>query len=80
MFTRLIFSQMVVEKLVEAQDKDFHKTLASLSDDDINTTRRCCGLVSRRATGRGDQISILVAKNHKLDAFMFKTMEHCSKP
>ena len=28
---------------------------------------------------RGNQISFLVAKNLKLAAFMFKSMEHCSK-
>ena len=37
------------------------------------------GLVSRKTPYRGSHISILFTRNLKLVAFMFKTMECCSK-
>ena len=36
-------------------------------------------MVGGRTPDRGDQISILVAKNPKLEAFMFMSMDDCSK-
>ena len=71
MFLRLGFSQAVVLKLVDDQGIDSPQTPASLSDE-LN------GLMSGKTLG-GNQISVLAAKNLKLVAFMFKTMEHCSK-
>ena len=35
--------------------------------------------MSGKTLERGNQISVLAAKNLKLAEFMFKTMEHCSK-
>ena len=70
-------------KLVSDQGKDSPWTLASLSDEDItaicNMIQRSCSLVSEKKLDRGNQISILAAKNLKLAAFMFKMMEHRSK-
>ena len=83
MFLRLGFSQAVVLKLVEDQGIDSPWTLTSLSKEDIATIcdmiHRSCGLVSGKTLDRGNQISVLAAKNLKPAAFMFKTMEHCSK-
>ena len=83
MFLRLGFSQTVAMKLVDDQGIDSPWTLASLFDEDIVTIcdmiRRPGGLVSGKTLGRGNQISILVVKNLKLAAFMFKTMECYSK-
>ena len=45
-----------------------------------DVTRRPGGLVGRRMPERGNHISVLVAKNLMLSAFIFKLMEHCSKP
>ena len=75
MLLRLDFSQTVAMKLVNDQWIDSPWTLASLSDKDIaiisNVIRRLGGLVSRKKPDRGNQISILGAKNLKLAAFMF---------
>ena len=35
--------------------------------------------MSGKTPDKGNQISVLAAKNLKLLAFMFKTTEHCSK-
>ena len=57
--------------------------LASLYDEDTATIcdviRGPGGLVSSEMLDRRNQIPILVAKNLKLTAFMFKLMECCSK-
>ena len=83
MFFRLGFSQAVVLKLVDYQGIDSPQTLASLSDEEIteifDIIYRPGGLVSRKTPDRGDKSSVLTMKNLKLLAFMFKTMEHCSK-
>ena len=83
MFLRLGFSQALVLKLVDDQEIDFPWTLVSLSDGDItaicDVIHRPGGLMSGKTPDRGNQISVLTMKNLKLAAFMFKTMEHCSK-
>ena len=83
MFLRLGFSQAVVLKLVDDQGIDSPSTLASLSDKDItaicNVICQPSGLLSGKTPVRGNQFSVLATKNPKLMAFMFKTMEHCSK-
>ena len=83
MFLRLGISQVVVLKLVEDQGIDSPWMLASLSDEDITTVcdviHRPGELVNGKTPDRGSQISVLAAKNLKLVAFTFKTMEHCSK-
>ena len=70
-------------KLLDDQGIDSPQTLASLSDEDIaticNMICRPGRLVGGKTLDRGNQISFLTAKNLKLTAFMFKTMEHCSK-
>ena len=84
MFIRLLFSHMVAETLVEDQAIDCPKTLASLSDNDIiaicEEIRGPGGLIGRRISDRGNQISVLVMISLKLAMFMFKMMECCSKP
>ena len=59
-------------------------TLARLTDNKIvaicDVIRRPSGLVSGKTSGRGDQISIPVAQNLKLNVFVFKTMEPSSMP
>ena len=81
-FLRLGFSQAMVLKLVDDQEIDSPWTLASLSDENIaaicNMIYRHSGLVSGKTPDRCNQISVLVTKNLKHAAFMFKTMEHCS--
>ena len=81
MFLRLGISQAVVLKLVDDPGIDSPWTIASLSDEDIiaiyNMICRPSGLVSGKTPERGNQISVLAANN--LMAFMFNTMEHCSK-
>ena len=80
MLLRLGFSQTVAQMLVKDQGIDSLCTLASLSDEDImvcDIIRRPIGLGSGKTPGK--QISILVAKNLKFAALMFKLMEHCSK-
>ena len=83
MFLRLGFSQAIVLKLVEDQGIDSPCTLASLSHENTiaicDMIHRPGGLVSGKTLDRGNQISVLATKNLKLDAFMFKTMKHCSK-
>ena len=83
MFLRLGFSQAVVLKLVEDQEIDSPWILASLSNDDIaaicDMIHRPGGLVSGKTPDKGNKISVMAAKNLKLVAFMFKTMEYCSK-
>ena len=83
MFFRLGFSQTVAMKLVDYQWIHSPWTLASISDEDNATIcgviRRPGGLMRRMMPDRGNQISILVAKNLKLTALMFKSMECCSK-
>ena len=83
MFLRLGFSQAVVLKLMEDQGIVSPWILASLSDENITAIgdmiHRPGGLVGGKTLDRGNQISVLVTKNLKLMAFMFKTMEHCSK-
>ena len=83
MFLRLRFSQTVAMKLVDDQGIVSPWTIASISDEDIATVwdviRRPGGLVSSKMPDRENRISIPVAKNLELSAFMFKSMEHCSK-
>ena len=83
MFLGLEFNQTVAMKLVDDQGIDFPWTLASLSDNNIATICdmicRPGGLVSGKTPDRVNQISVLAAKNLKLAAFMFKSMECCSK-
>ena len=83
MFLRLSFSQAVVLKPVDDKGIDSPWTLASLSDKDItaicNMINRPSGLVSGKTLGRDNLIFVLATKNLKLVAFMFKTMEYCSK-
>ena len=83
MFLRLGFSQTVAMKLVDDQEIFSSKTLASLSDKDIaaicNVIRRPDGLVSGKMPERGNQISILAAKNLKLTAFIIQLMKCCSR-
>ena len=83
MFLRLGFSPAVVLKLMEDLWIDSPWTIASLSDEDITTIcdmiHRPGGLLSGKTLDRGNQISVLATKNLKHLAFMFKTMEHCSK-
>ena len=59
-------------------------TSASLSDEDISAICKVIirpgGLVGKRMPDRRNQISVLVTKNLKLVTFMFKMMEHHSKP
>ena len=78
MFLRLGFSQTVSMKLVDDQGIDFLQTLASVSDKDIASIfyliRRLGGFVSGKIPERGNQISVIVAKNLKLTTFMFKMM------
>ena len=68
---------------MDDQGIDSPRTLASLFDKDItaicDVTRRPGGLVSGNTPDRGNQISVLVTKNLKLAAFMFKLMECCFK-
>ena len=56
----------------------------SLFDENIaviyDVIRSPGGLVSRRMPDRGKQIFVLVAKNIKIAAFMFKLMENYSNP
>ena len=84
MLLRLGFSQMVAHKLVDDKGIDTLWTLASLFDEDITTIcdviKRPGGLVSSKMPDRMDQISILAVKNLKHAAFIFKGMEHFSKP
>ena len=84
MFIRLLFSQMMAEKLVEDWGIYSPWTIASLSDDGITVIfvviLRPCGLVGGRTSERGNQISIPAGKNLKLAVFMFMMMEHCFKP
>ena len=74
---------MVDQKLVDDQGINSPRILASLSDKDITTIceeiRRPSGLIGGKMPDRGNQIFILAAKNLKLAAFMFKTMECCSR-
>ena len=44
-----------------------------------NVISRPGDLVSGKLPDRGNQISVLEAKNIKLTVFMFKVIEHCSK-
>ena len=82
MFFKLGFSQTVAQKLVYDQGIDSPQTLASLSDENItmicDVIRWPGGLVSSTTPVRGNQISILVAKNIKLAVFMLKSLEHYS--
>ena len=66
MFLRLGFSLTVAMKLVDDQG------MAKLAYLTKNLPLFPGGLVSRKTSERGDQIFILVAKNLKLAAFMFK--------
>ena len=70
-------------KLVDDQGIDSPWILASLFDEDIatiyNVILRPGGIVSRKSSNRGNQISVLAAKNLKLVAFVFMTMECYSK-
>ena len=79
----LDFSQTVAIKLVADQGINSSWILASLSHEDIvaicDVIHRPRKLVSGKTPDRGDQISVLATKNLKLMAFMFKTMECCSK-
>ena len=79
MLIRLLFSQLVVEKLGEDNEIDSYRTLAGFSDDDITSIcgaiRRPVFLVSMRMPDRRNQIYVLVEKNLKLSMFMFKMME-----
>ena len=78
MLIRLLFTQTVVQKLVEDQGI-FPIKSSQHSDNNItvmfNIIRRPGGLVGGSMPDRVNQISILAAKNLKLAAFMFKTME-----
>ena len=69
--------------LVDDQGIDCPWNLAILSDKDIaaihNVIRMFCGLVSRKTSDMGDQISVLMVKSLKLAVFMFKLMECCFK-
>ena len=80
----LMFSHMVVEKLLEGQWIVFPETLASLSDDQIASTcnliRRPGGFVSGMMSYGGNQVYVLAVKNLKFDAFVFDPMECCSVP
>ena len=82
-FLRLGFTQTVSMKLVDEQGINSLQTLASLSDEDItaicNVIHRPGRYLSGKTPDRGKHISVLATKNLKLAAFMFKTMEHCSK-
>ena len=70
MSLRLGFSQTATMKLVDNKEIDSPWTLAIQCDEDIVTfcdvIRRPGGLVSGKTPDRGNQISILVAKNLKL--------------
>ena len=83
MLLRLGFSKMVAQKLLENQGIYSPWTLASLFNEDTTVIcdiiRRPGGMMGRRTQDRGNQISVLVAKNLKLTAFRFKSMEHFSK-
>ena len=83
MFLRLGFNQIVDMKLVDDQRIDFPQTLASLSDEEIaaicNVIQESGMLVMWKMPDRGNEISVLAARYLKLVAFMFKTLEHCSK-
>ena len=83
MFLRLGFSQTVAMKIVDDLGIDSPWITAGLSDEDIdaicNMIHRPGSLVDGRTPDRGNQISFIAAKNIKLMAFMFKTMECCSK-
>ena len=83
MFLRLSLSQTVAMNLVDNQGIVSTQTQASLSDEEIATIcdviRRPSGLLSRKMPDRRNQISVMAAKNLNLAAFMFKSMEHCSK-
>ena len=76
-FIRLLFSQMMAEKLVLDQGMASLKTLVSLSDDNITVlfdiTKWPVDVVSGRMIDRENEISIQAAKNLKLSWFMFKT-------
>ena len=82
MFIRLLFSQMVVNKLVRDQGICSPKTLVSISGEVItaicDVIRRYGGLVDTRKPYRGHQISLLVAKNLKLTMLIFKLIKQCS--
>lgn len=84
MFILLMFSQMVVKKLVDDQGMYSHEILGSLSDNDIvsicNMFRRPGGLLSEQMHDKGDQISILMEKYLKHAACAFKMMKCCSRP
>ena len=83
MFLRLRFSQLVTQKLVDDQGIDSPRTLTDFSDLEIaticNVIRMPGGLVSGKMPDSKNQISILIAKNLELAAFMFKMMECCSR-
>ena len=74
----------MAQKLLEYKGINSPQTLESLSDEDIivicDVIGRPGGLVGGRMPDRGNQSSKLAAINFKLAAFMFKSMEHCSKP
>ena len=83
MFPTLGFSQMVAQKLMDDQGIGSIRILASLSDKNItvfcDVIRRPGGLVGGKMPDRGNQISVLMMKNLKLTAFIFKMMEYCSR-
>ena len=56
---------------------DSTETLVSVSELHFDVIRRHVGLVSGRMLNRKNQTFILVAKNIKLAAFVFKIMAHC---
>ena len=83
MFLRLGFSETVAQKLAKDQGIDSPCALANLSNEDstaiCDIIRRPGYLVGWKTQDKWDQISILVAKNLKVTAFMFKSMEHWPK-
>ena len=75
---------LMAEKLIKDQGIDSAEILECLSDNKItlicDEIRRPGGLFSRMVLTKGNQISVLVAKNLNLALFTFKSMKHLFKP
>ena len=73
----------MAQKLMDDQGIDSSWNLAKLSDEIItmfcDVIRRPGSLVSGKMPDRRNQISVLMAKNLKLTAFMFKMIKRFSK-
>ena len=83
MVVKLMFTQIVDEKLVKNQRIDSSEICASMSDDNItliwNVIQSDGGFVKGRVLEKRNKISIKEAKNLQLVAIAFKMMEHCFK-